>query len=109
MAEEYRPLVDENFSYDAQTQKRTKLEIDSEGILHFTTTQPDDNLRKYAHESRMSYADNERLGDVVKVGSIPSTVILDLMIRGIWDDEDAMTRWWRSLEAAPYKTRDFKV
>jgi len=109
MAEEFRPLVDENFSYDASTGKRTKLAIDNEGILHFTTTEPDDHLRQYAHESRMSYAQNERLGDVVKVGSIPSTVMLDLIMRGIWDDEDAMKAWWNSLESVPYRTRNFKV
>jgi len=36
-------------------------------------------------------------------------VLYDLIKRGIWSDPDRRKRWWNSIEAAPYRTRDFKV
>lgn len=109
MAEDYRKLVDENFDYDPYTKIRQKLTIDDDGSLHWENTQDISDLLKYTHEVRGSFSKNERLGDIAPIGSIPLIVMYDLIKRGVWQDMDRRRKWWNSIEAAPYRLRDFKV
>ena len=105
----FRHLVDENFDYDPLTGVRQKLTIDSDGTFHWQTEQEDDDIRRYAHECRSNFSKHERLGDMAPVGSIPIVVMYDLIKRGIWQDPDRRKKWWNSVEAAPYRTREFTL
>lgn len=109
MSNNYRHLDDPNFDYDPVNGVRQRLVIDNDGGFHIESTQDDSHIRQYAHESRGDYSRNERLGDNVKVGSLPMLVLYDLIKRGIWQDPDRRRKWWNSIEAAPYRTRDFVV
>lgn len=109
MAETYRELDDPNFDYDPVTKTRQRMKIDNDGVIHFQTTQDDTDIRKFAHESRGGFSKFQRLGDVAPIGSIPMLVMYDLIKRGIWQDPDRRRKWWNSIEAAPYRLRDFKV
>lgn len=109
MAEQYRELDDPNFDYDPVTGVRQRIKIDNDGVIHFQNTQDDTQIRKWAHESRESFSKNQRLGDIAPIGSIPVIVLYDLMKRGIWQDMDRRRKWFNSIEAAPYRLRDFKV
>lgn len=105
----FRHLDDPNFDVDKMTGARQRLVIDNDGVMHFETTQDDTDIRRFAHESRSSYSKHEKLGDMAPVGSIPMLVMYDLIKRGIWQDPQRRRKWWNSIEAAPYRTRDFVV
>jgi hypothetical protein len=109
MAEAFRHLDDPNFDVDTLNGIRQRLVIDNDGVMHFETTQNDDNIRRFAHESRSNFVKNQRFGDMTPVGSIPMLVLYDLIKRGIWNDPERRKRWWSSIEAAPYRTREFKL
>lgn len=104
----YRHLDDPNFDVDPMNGVRQRLVIDGDGIMHFETTQDDSQLRDFAHEKRSNYSKNERLGDVVHAASIPVLVQYDLIKRGIWGDKVLFKKWLNSIEAAPYRTREFR-
>lgn len=105
----FRHFEDANFDYDPLTGVRQKLTIDSEGAFHWVTEQQTDDILRFAHESRSNFAQNERLGDLAPIGSIPIVVMYDLIRSGIWNDPDRRRKWWNSDLAKPYRTRDFKV
>jgi hypothetical protein len=105
----FRHLHDENFDYDPLTGVRQKLTIDNDGVFHFVTEQDDEDIRRFAHESRSNFSKYERFSDITPVGSIPVVVLYDLIRRGIWNDPDRKRKWWNSIEAAPYRTRDFRL
>lgn len=105
----FREIDDHAFDYDPMTGVRQRLKIDGDGVMHFETTQDDTDLRRYAHECRSNFSKSQRLGDMAPIGSIPMLVMYDLLKRGIWQDPDRRRRWWNSIEAAPYRTREFTV
>lgn len=105
----FRQFHDPNFDYDPVTGVRQKLTIDTDGSMHWVTEQDDEDIRRFAHESRSNFSQHQRFGDIAPVASIPVVVQYDLIKRGIWGDQDAMKKWLNSIEAAPYRTRDFKV
>ena len=105
----FRPFTDENFDYDPTTGVRQKLTIDGDGAMHWVSEQQTDDILRYAHESRGSFCKNEKFGDLAPVGSIPVVVLYDLIRRGIWNDPDRRKKWWGSIEAAPYRTREFRL
>jgi hypothetical protein len=37
------------------------------------------------------------------LGRLPMIVVEDLIKRGIYDDPDAFTRWWNTIEANPWR------
>ena len=37
------------------------------------------------------------------LGRLPLIVVEDLIKRGIYDDPDAFTRWWNTIEADPWR------
>ena len=37
------------------------------------------------------------------LGRLPLIVVEDLIKRGIYDDPDAFTRWWNTIEANPWR------
>lgn len=104
-----RPVEDDNFDYDPNTGIRQKLRIDEDGVFHFVNEQDDEGIRRFAHEARGSFAKNQRFGDTTPVGSIPLLVLYDLIKRGIWNDPERRKKWWNSWEAAPYRTREFRL
>lgn len=40
----------------------------------------------------------------MKVGTLPAVVVIDLMNRGIFYDDDAFNAWWNSFEADPWRS-----
>ncbi len=105
----FRALTDENFDYDPMTRTRQKLTIDNDGVMHFTNSQDDSEIRQYAHECRGVWSQHQKLGDIAPVATIPVVVQYDLLKRGIWQDKDRFRKWLNSIEAAPYRTREFTV
>ena len=108
MAEKYRHLDDANFDYDPVNGVRQRLVIDNEGGMHLEATQEVDHILKAAHESRMQYSKHERLGDDVKIASIPMLIQSDLMAKGIWQDKKRLFQWLMN-EGRPFLTRDISL
>lgn len=109
MAERYAPLNDPNFDVDPLTKTRQQMIIDDEGNVRFVNVQNVDDILLSAHESRANFTKSQKLGDIAPVGRIPMLVMYDLIQRGIWKDPERRRRWWDSIEAAPYRLREFRV
>lgn len=108
MAEQYRKIDDPNFDYDPTNGVRQRLVIEQDGGVHLESTQDVSAITKAAHESRGNYSKFERLGDDVKVASVPMLVMHDLMKKGIWQDKKALWKWLNT-EGQMYKTRDIRL
>lgn len=109
MAENYRHLDDANFDFDPVSGVRQRLVIDTDGGFHLESTQNVDGILKAAHESRMNHSKHERLGDDVKVASIPMLIQQDLVKKGIWQDKKRLFAWLMSDEGRPFLTRDISL
>ena len=108
MSDKYRKIDDPNFDYDEVNGVRQRLVIEQDGGIHLESSQDVDHILKAAHESRMNYSKHERIGDDVKVASIPLLVQQDLVKRGIWQDKPKL--WiWLNTEGRAYKTRDIQL
>jgi hypothetical protein len=105
----WREIDDYNFDVDPLTGVRQRLKIDSDGVFHWETTQDDSAIRKFASEARGNWAKHQKFGDIAPVATVPVVVQYDLLKRGIWQDKDRLKKWLNSPEAAPYRTREFKV
>jgi len=108
MAENYRKIDDPNFDYDPLNGVRQRLVIEQDGGVHLETTQDVDHILKAAHESRMNYSKHEKLGDDVKIASIPMLIQADLMKQGIWQDKKRLFAWLMN-EGRPFLTRDISL
>jgi hypothetical protein len=108
MSENYRKIDDPNFDYDHVNGVRQRLVIEQDGGVHLESSQDVSDIIKAAHESRGSYSKFERLGDDVKVASIPMLVMHDLMKKGIWQDKKALWKWLNT-EGQMYKTREIML
>ena len=95
MAEEFAP-GSFNLGGDEFTGSMTKMHI--ENIYQV------DPIIEQAKAERNEVSRTARIGDMVKVASLPMHVHLDLMQRGIIGDKMAMRRWLKSDEAQPYRT-----
>lgn len=107
MAEEYAPGVF-NLGGDEFTGSMTKMHITADGKLHIENIYRVDHIAEQAKRERNEVSRTSKLGDMVKVASLPMHVHLDLMQRGILGDKPAMRRWLASDEAAPYRTHWIK-
>ena len=105
----FRHLDDPNFDYDPMTGVKQSLTIDNEGVMHFQSSQDDSDIRKYAHESRSNYSKHDKMGDLAPVARLPVLVMYDLIKRGIWGDKKRLYAWYNSVEAAPYRLREFRM
>lgn len=108
MAENYRKIDDPNFDYDPLNGVRQRLVIEQDGGVHLETTQDVDHILKAAHESRMQYSKHEKLGDDVKIASIPMLIQADLVKKGIWQDKKRLFAWLMN-EGRPFLTRDISL
>lgn len=108
MADNYRKIDDPNFDYDAVNGVRQRLVIEQDGGVHLESTQDVEHILKSAHEQRGSYSKFEKLGDDVKVASVPMLVMHDLMKKGIWQDKKALWKWLNT-EGRMYKTREISL
>lgn len=108
MSEQYRKIDDPNFDYDPLNGVKQRLVIEQDGGVHLETTQEVDHITKAAHESRSSFSKFERIGDDVKVASVPILVMHDLMKQGIWQDKKRLWAWLNN-EGRMYKTRDIRL
>lgn len=104
----FRHLDDPNFDVDTLNGVRQRLVIDDEGVMHFETTQDDSAIKDFAQEKRSNFSKHEKLGDVVHAATIPLLVQYDLIKRNIWGDKVLFKKWLNSIEAAPYRTREFR-
>lgn len=108
MSENYRKIDDHNFDYDPVNGVRQRLVIEQDGGVHIQSTQDVDHILKHAHEERGSYSKFEKLGDDVKVASVPMLVMHDLVKKGIWQDKKALWNWLNT-EGRMYKTREISL
>lgn len=108
MAENYRHFEDPNFDYDPVNGVRQRLVIDNDGGMHLEATQEVDDILKAAHESRMNFSKHEKLGDDVKIASIPMLIQADLVKKGIWQDKKRLFAWLMN-EGRPFLTRDISL
>lgn len=107
MAEEYAPgsFV---LSNDTLTGTMQKMHVTPDQRLVFETTCDLGRLPDYNAEQRNAVSNNEKLGDMVKVASLPMMVYLDLVQRGILNDRTEMRKWLASDEAFAYRTHRIK-
>ena len=105
----FRELDDHNFDYDPMSGVRQRLKIDSEGVMHFETTQDVQGIVDTAQEIASHFCKNQSWGDGAHVAAIPVLVQYDLIKRGIWFDKTRFRKWVNSIEAAPYRTRHGNV
>lgn len=108
MSENYRKLDVENFDYDPVTGVRQRLVIEQDGGIHLESTQDVSDILKAAHESRMQYSKHEKLGDDVKIASIPMLIQTELVKQGIWQDKKRLFAWLMN-EGRPFLTRDIRL
>ena len=108
MADNYRKIDDPNFDIDPLTGVRQRLVIEHDGGVHLESSQDVSSITQAAHEERGKYSKFERIGDDVKVASIPMLVMHDLMKKGIWQDKKALWKWLNT-EGRMYKTRDISL
>ena len=108
MAENYRKIDDPNFDYDPVNGVRQRLVIEQDGGIHLESTQNVDHILKAAHESRMNFSKHEKLGDDVKIASIPMLIQADLVKKGIWQDKKRLFQWLMN-EGRPFLTRDISL
>lgn len=108
MAENYRKIDDPNFDYDPLNGVRQRLVIEQDGGVHLEATQDVDHILKAAHESRMNFSKHEKLGDDVKIASIPMLIQADLVKKGIWQDKKRLFAWLMN-EGRPFLTRDISL
>ena len=108
MADNYRRIDDKNFDYDPINGVRQRLVIEQDGGVHLESSQDVEHILKATHEQRGSYSKFEKLGDDVKVASIPMLVMHDLMKKGIWQDKKALW-YWLNTEGRMYKTREISL
>jgi hypothetical protein len=107
MAEEFAPGTF-YLGGDAFTGSMTKMHITPDGKMHIENIYQVDEIIERAKAERNEVSRTAKLGDMVKVASLPMHVHLDLMERGIIGDKTAMRRWLASEEAAPYRTHWIK-
>jgi hypothetical protein len=105
----FREIDDYNFDVDPLTGVRQRLKIDSDGVMHWETTQDVSAIADFAHEARGNYCKNQSWGDGAHVASLPVLVIYDLIKRGIYHDKTRFRKWLNSVECAPYRTRQGNV
>ena len=108
MSDNYRKIDDKNFDYDPINGVRQRLVIEQDGGVHIESTQDVEHILKAAHEERGNYSKFEKLGDDVKVASVPMLVMHDLMKKGIWQDKKALWNWLNT-EGRMYKTREISL
>lgn len=107
MAEEYAP-GSFNLGGDEFTGSMTKMHITSDGKLHIENIYQVDDIAEKAKTERNDVSRTSKVGDMVKVASLPMHVYLELMQRGIIGDKPAMRRWLASDEAQPWRTHWMK-
>ena len=105
----FREIDDPNFDVDPTTGVRQRLKIDSDGLMHWETTQDVQGIVDFAHEASGNYCKNQSWGDGAHVASVPVLVQYDLIKRGIWQDKQRFRKWLNSPEALPYRTRHGRV
>ena len=103
MAEEFAP-GSFNLGGDEFTGSMTKMHITPDGKMHIENIYQVDPIIKQAKEERKEISRTAKVGDMVKVASLPMHVYLDLLQRNIIGDKMAMRRWLKSEEAQPYRT-----
>jgi hypothetical protein len=108
MSENYRKLEVDNFDYDPVNGVKQRLVIEQDGGIHLESTQNVDHILKAAHESRMNFSKHEKLGDDVKIASIPMLIQADLVKKGIWQDKKRLFQWLMN-EGRPFLTRDISL
>lgn len=105
----FREIDDANFDYDPMTGVRQRLKIDSDGVMHFETSQDVSGIVDTAQEISSHFSKNQSWGDGAHVASIPMVVLYDLIKRGIYHDRKKFRWWLNSIEGAPYRTRPGRV
>jgi hypothetical protein len=108
MSENYRKIDDPDFDYDPLNGVKQRLVIEQDGGIHLESTQEVDHILKAAHESRMNYSKHEKLGDDVKIASIPMLIKTDLIAKGIWQDKKRLFAWLMN-EGRPFLTREISL
>ena len=108
MSENYRKIDDPNFDYDPANGVRQRLVIEQDGGVHLESTQDVSHILQAAHESRMEHSKNEKLGDDVKIASVPMLIRADLIKKGIWQDKKRLFAWLMN-EGRPFLTRDISL
>lgn len=108
MADNYRKIDDPDFDYDPINGVRQRLVIEQDGGIHLESTQDVDHILKAAHESRMNFSKHEKLGDDVKIASIPMLIQADLVKKGIWQDKKRLFAWLMN-EGRAFLTRDIRL
>lgn len=103
MAEEFAPGTFD-LGGDAFTGSMTKMHITPDGKMHIENIYKVDHIAEQAKAERNDVSRSEKVGDMVKVASLPMHVYLDLAQRGIIGDKMAMRRWLKSEEAQPWRT-----
>lgn len=107
MAEEFAPGTFD-LGGDAFTGSRTFMHITPDGKMHIENVYAVDQIARQAQTERNEVSRTSKVGDMVKVASLPMHVYLDLLQRNIIGDKPAMRRWLASDEAAPYRTHWIK-
>lgn len=103
MAEEFAP-GSFNLGGDEFTGSMTKMHITPDGMMHIENIYQVDPIVESAKKERNEVSRTTKVGDMVKVASLPLHIYLDLSQRGIIGDKMAMRRWLKSEEAQPYRT-----